>query len=66
MPVFQESCAEQIQAQTIVIIHPGSVYLRMGRASDLNPCTILNAVARRRLPGGFAYKDNLLPLTVPR
>ncbi|XP_015184816.1 PREDICTED: actin-related protein 8 [Polistes dominula] len=66
MPVFQESCAEQIQAQTIIIIHPGSMYLRMGRASDLNPCTLLNAVARRRLPGGVEYKDSFLPALVPR
>ncbi|CAL7942719.1 unnamed protein product [Xylocopa violacea] len=66
MPVFQESCAEQIQAQTIVIIHPGSMYLRMGRASDLNPCTILNAIARRRLPGGLDYTDSLLPPAVSR
>lgn len=66
MPVFQESCAEQIQAQTIIIIHPGSMYLRMGRASDLNPCTILNAVARKRLPGGLEYKDSLLPSAIPR
>ncbi|XP_043505064.1 actin-related protein 8 isoform X1 [Polistes fuscatus] len=66
MPVFQESCAEQIQAQTIIIIHPGSMYLRMGRASDLNPCTLLNAVARKRLPGGVEYKDGFLPVLVPR
>lgn len=66
MPVFQESCAEQIQAQTIIIIHPGSMYLRIGRASDLNPCTMLNAVARKRLPGGMEYKDSLLPPAVPR
>ena len=52
--------------QTIIIIHPGSMYLRMGRASDLNPCTILNAVARKRLPGGLEYKDSLLPSAIPR
>ena len=42
------------------------MYLRMGRASDLNPCTMLNAVARKRLPGGLEYKDSLLPQAVPR
>lgn len=42
------------------------MYLRMGRASDLNPCTMLNAVARKRLAGGLEYKDSLLPPTVPR
>lgn len=57
---------QQIQAQTIIIIHPGSMYLRMGRASDLNPCTMLNAVARKRLAGGLEHKDSLLPPAVPR
>ncbi|KAK0076012.1 hypothetical protein PV325_006017 [Microctonus aethiopoides] len=62
MPVFQESCAQQIQAQTVIIIHPGSQNLRMGRASDLNPITILNAIARKRkLPNGIAYRDAFLP-----
>ncbi|XP_043505065.1 actin-related protein 8 isoform X2 [Polistes fuscatus] len=42
------------------------MYLRMGRASDLNPCTLLNAVARKRLPGGVEYKDGFLPVLVPR
>ncbi|KYN00766.1 Actin-related protein 8 [Cyphomyrmex costatus] len=55
---------QQIQAQTIIVIHPGSMYLRMGRASDLKPVTLLHAVARRRLPNGTRYKDNLLPPTV--
>ncbi|XP_046593472.1 actin-related protein 8 isoform X1 [Neodiprion virginianus] len=66
MPVFQESCAEQIQAQTIIIIHPGSMNLRMGRASDLNPNVLLNAVARKRLQGGLEYKDPILPSQVPK
>ncbi|XP_058805582.1 actin-related protein 8 [Phymastichus coffea] len=66
MPVFQESCAEQIQAQTIVIIHPGSKNLRMGRASDVIPNTILNAVARKRKPDGLVYSDPFLPPLIPR
>lgn len=40
--------------------------LRIGRASDLNPNTLLNAVARRRLEGGLAYKDPFLPPLVPK
>lgn len=40
------------------------MYLRMGRASDLKPVTLLHAVARRRLPNGIKYKDDLLPPTV--
>ncbi|KYN11816.1 Actin-related protein 8 [Trachymyrmex cornetzi] len=55
---------QQIQAQTIIVIHPGSMYLRMGRASDLKPITLLHAIARRRLPNGVKYKDSLLPPTV--
>lgn len=55
---------QQIQAQTIIVIHPGSMYLRMGRASDLKPITLLHAIARRRLSNGTKYKDSFLPLTV--
>jgi len=55
---------QQIQAQTIIVIHPGSMYLRMGRASDLKPITLLHAVARRRLSNGTKYMDSLLPSTV--
>lgn len=62
MPGYQE--AEQIQAQTIIVIHPGSMYLRMGRASDLKPVTLLHAVARKRLPTGIRYKDSFLPPAV--
>lgn len=57
---------QQIQAQTVIIIHPGSQNLRMGRASDLNPCTILNAIARRRKVGGTEYHDSSLPSLAPR
>ena len=57
---------QQIQAQTVVIIHPGSQNLRMGRASDLNPVTVLNAIARRRKQGGIKHEDSFLPNLVPR
>jgi len=40
------------------------MYLRMGRASDLKPVTLLHAVARRRLPSGIKYKDSFLPSAV--
>jgi len=40
------------------------MYLRMGRACDLKPITLLHAIARRRLPNGATYKDSLLPPTV--
>lgn len=38
----------------------------MGRASDVNPNTILNAVARKRRPNGLFYQDSFLPPLVPR
>lgn len=49
----------------IIIIHPGSLNLRMGRASDLNPHRILNVIARRRKPGGDYYRDAFLPPVAP-
>ncbi|CRK92971.1 CLUMA_CG006564, isoform A [Clunio marinus] len=47
----------------IIIIHPGSLYLRIGKASDLNPEMILNCVARKRKgkdPGNI-HQDSILP-----
>ena len=48
-------------AKSIIVFHPGSLNLRVGRASDLNPLTILHAVARKRSPGGIQYADPFLP-----
>ncbi|XP_004524931.1 actin-related protein 8 [Ceratitis capitata] len=52
-----------MHAQRIIIIHPGSLYLRIGRASDLNPITLLHAVAyrRRNNKSSQEHKDALLP-----
>uniref|UniRef100_A0A1A9VSH4 Uncharacterized protein n=1 Tax=Glossina austeni TaxID=7395 RepID=A0A1A9VSH4_GLOAU len=55
-----------MQAQKIIVIHPGSLYLRIGRASDLNPTTILHAIGKRRRKNlknneNFIYSDYLLP-----
>lgn len=49
-----------------MIIHPGSLYLRIGRASDLNPYRILHVIARRRRTGGKFYRDSILPLPVEK
>lgn len=57
---------EHLQAQNIIVIHPGSLYLRVGRASDVNPCRILHAIGRRRKPGGQAYRDDILPTPVTK
>lgn len=48
----------------IIIIHPGSLNLRIGRASDLNPHRVLNAIARRRKPGGAVHRDPVLPPSI--
>lgn len=46
----------------IIIIHPGSLYLRIGKANDLNPESILNCVARKIKSKDIpAYFDLLLP-----
>lgn len=50
----------------IIIIHPGSLNLRIGRASDLNPHRVLHAVARRRRPGGKVHRDYILPPCVEK
>ncbi|XP_054727971.1 actin-related protein 8 [Anastrepha obliqua] len=52
-----------MHAQRIIIIHPGSLFLRIGRASDLNPVTVLHAVAHRRRENKNSqeHRDALLP-----
>lgn len=58
-----------MQAQKIVVIHPGSLYLRIGRASDLNPLTILHAIGRKRKSNNdqkLHHHDPLLPSLVTR
>lgn len=61
-----DSSFQQIQAQQIIVIHPGSLNLRIGRASDLNPHRLLHAVARRRKPNGAVYADPFLPPSVEK
>lgn len=57
----QSSCPEHLQAQMIIIIHPGSLNLRIGRASDFNPIRIMHAIARKIRPNGHYYRDRILP-----
>ena len=52
-----------LDPQSVIIIHPGSQFLRIGRASDVNPKKILHAIARRRKSEYFKYADHLI---VPR
>ncbi|XP_062612394.1 actin-related protein 8-like [Saccostrea cucullata] len=44
-----EPITEPVQTSTIVIIHPGSLNLRIGRASDPLPVTIPQCIARKRI-----------------
>ncbi|KMZ10416.1 uncharacterized protein Dsimw501_GD15659, isoform B [Drosophila simulans] len=55
--------AQPLEAPKIIVIHPGSQHLRIGRAADLNPLTLLHAVAYRRRPGASdrPHHDPLLP-----
>lgn len=48
----------------IIVIHPGSLNLRIGRASDLNPHRMVHAIARLRKPGGTKYADPFLPPSI--
>ncbi|KAH8387988.1 hypothetical protein KR093_010790, partial [Drosophila rubida] len=43
----QQQQQQPLEALKIIIIHPGSQHLRIGRAADLNPLTLLHAVAYR-------------------
>lgn len=47
----------------IIIIQPGSLNLRIGRASDITPHRMLHAIARRRKPRGHIHRDIILPPT---
>ncbi|XP_037724830.1 actin-related protein 8 isoform X3 [Drosophila subpulchrella] len=57
--------AHPLEAPKIIVIHPGSQHLRIGRAADLNPLTLLHAVAYRRrqrnTSGDHPHHDPLLP-----
>ncbi|KAG0709311.1 hypothetical protein DFH29DRAFT_887756 [Suillus ampliporus] len=41
---------EQRRGSHVIVIHPGSRFLRIGRASDVNPLSIPNVIARRHKP----------------
>ncbi|KAF2884364.1 hypothetical protein ILUMI_21813 [Ignelater luminosus] len=64
LPVFPASQSEQCHSRNIIVIHPGSLNLRIGRASDLNPITVLHAIARRKYKGGQDYQDSYLPARI--
>ena len=50
---------QQIQVHTVVVIHPGSLNLRIGRASDTFPVTVHHCLARlKKNPGS---SDHVTP-----
>ncbi|GBP87875.1 Actin-related protein 8 [Eumeta japonica] len=68
MPV-QEPAPDQFQqfpSHRIIVIHPGSLFVRIGRASDLLPVKQLHCVARRRRSSGKIYRDPFIPPSVPK
>ena len=52
-----------MMSANVVIIHPGSLYLRIGKGSDTSPTKIIHAIARRRKTDGVVHQD---PLLIPQ
>lgn len=46
----------------MIVLHPGSRFLRIGRASDVSPVTVLNVIARKCKPPipSFPRVDRIL------
>ncbi|XP_056128802.1 actin-related protein 8 [Lampris incognitus] len=57
-PAIPEPLQEQIQSNFIVVIHPGSRTLRIGRATDTLPVMVPHVIARRHKQSGQSkYED---------
>uniref|UniRef100_A0A8C4ITA7 Actin-related protein 8 n=1 Tax=Dicentrarchus labrax TaxID=13489 RepID=A0A8C4ITA7_DICLA len=57
-PTIPDPLQEQIQSNFVVVIHPGSRTLRIGRATDTLPLTIPHVIARRHKQSGQPrYED---------
>ncbi|GFR08202.1 actin-related protein 8 [Trichonephila clavata] len=62
-PTLPETLIEPIQPTSVIVIHPGSKYLRFGRASEAFPKAIPHVIARRnKLDSSLVHKD---PVSVP-
>lgn len=49
---------QQIQSKFVIVIHPGSRTLRIGRATDTLPVTVPHVIARRHKQSGqLRYED---------
>ncbi|XP_065066274.1 actin-related protein 8-like [Rhopilema esculentum] len=57
-PIFAEPIAEPIQGTTIVVLHPGSSTLQLGRATDHFPQSLPHVIAYRcKEDGAFCVKE---------
>jgi actin-related protein 8 len=59
------SPAEDVDSSTIIVIHPGSRFLRIGLASDPAPKKLLHAIARKRKNNNPAY-NRVDPFVIPK
>ncbi|XP_059488672.1 actin-related protein 8 isoform X2 [Neocloeon triangulifer] len=59
--VIEPAQQQPVISHNIIIIHPGSQNLRIGRASDPYPVTLHHAIARKRLRPDLIQVDTLLP-----
>ncbi|XP_050548299.1 actin-related protein 8-like [Daktulosphaira vitifoliae] len=67
MPLISEnnSESEKISPSSVIIIHPGSLNLRIGCASDVTPHTVIHGIARAQKIQGNDRKDQILT-SLPR
>lgn len=59
-PINPEEVVEVLDPSSVIVFHPGSLYLRVGRASDAYPKKILHAIARRRRSDKFKHIDSMI------
>jgi len=53
-------CLSDMVSASVIVIQPGSLWLRLGRGTDVSPTKVLHAVARWRGQRGGAHQDHLL------
>ena len=57
---------DTLDPSSVIVFHPGSMFLRVGRASDSYPIKILHAIARRRKTEEFKFADSMIVPRNPR
>lgn len=68
MPVYEPGPEhfQQFPSHKIIVIQPGSLFVRIGRASDLIPVSTLHCIARKRRSGGKIYRHPFIVPSVPK